>query len=308
MPPSTHTTLHCPRCAYDVSAEPSRWNDDASDERAGLTCPLHGICPECGLRFSWALLYRPELAEVPWFVEEKQRASHSLPQHRFRALRTWLAAMLPWVFWKRIAIEVPHDIPRRIWWLAVVLLVVPLALMALYVLWVGVYTFAAPQTPAYLFPYSTVHNAFASQRHAVSELQWCLPQSLLPPRWTPWLTVFLAGSLLYPVTLLCLPWTRARSKVHFHHVWRAWTYSLAPLLAIIIIAFVAKLHDSVVAPVFPLFGSMGTPSWLDPFRQTGSVAASFNIAYADSQLIPVLIVWQFVWWLFTLRSGFRMTD
>lgn len=196
----------------------------------------------------------------------------------------------------------------RVWWLAFVLLIAPATMFGIFVAWVGVFTLLHSQMPALYFPHTRAGNALASQGHAISEVWGMLPRTLFPPRWTPWVTIFVVGSVLYPATLLCLPWTRAKSKVHSRHVARAAVYSFAPLLVVMLVFFLTKMYDSIVAPIFPMYGSTGAPSWYDPFSKHPDMAASFDPTRLESQLIVLLSAWQFLFWLFALRSGFRMTD
>jgi hypothetical protein len=307
MPPSTHTTLHCPRCAYDVSAEARRWNDDAIDEREGLACPLEGTCPECGLHFSWALLYRPELADVPWFIEFVGKGPSPAKRYRFAAICTWIMAMLPWLFWRHVSLEVPHQPRKRLWWLVVVFILSPIVLVAIYLTWVAAYSYfrVPPVTPFW----SVTPPDFVQVEllESIKELWNVTPASLIPPRWMPWVSIFFVGFVLYPFTLFCLPWTRAKSKVSTQHVRRAWVYSAAPMLTAFLLAIIARCIDSALYP-FSLYGHSFRENWYDPLRHTTYWPVSLDIARVETLLIPAFSAWQLLFWLFALRSGFRMTD
>src|SRR5688572_13686864 len=103
---SARTTLPCPRCGYDLTGIAASWKE---------TCPLSGVCSECGLAFEWVDVYRPERNRVRGFHEHA---------HTFREWVWWAASTLWWalrprVFWSRVTVFVPLRPWRTLAWLAV---------------------------------------------------------------------------------------------------------------------------------------------------------------------------------------------
>lgn len=49
---STHPV--CPRCGYDLGGAVAAWNGSSNEQLDGASCPLDGVCSECGLRFNWS--------------------------------------------------------------------------------------------------------------------------------------------------------------------------------------------------------------------------------------------------------------
>jgi hypothetical protein len=95
------------------------------------SCPLDGICPECGLGHRWAEVLNPLLTVPAWSFE------HALGRHAVALARTAIATLRPRRFWSAMRMEHPVRINRL---LVVPLLAVPLAgilllLLAAVLLW-----------------------------------------------------------------------------------------------------------------------------------------------------------------------------
>jgi len=85
----------CPRCFYDLRGIVATWDD---------SCPMRGVCSECGLEFAWRDVCDP-LADAPlWCIEY---APHSLMRS---AARTWRAS---WTgrLWREL--RLPHAVRWR---------------------------------------------------------------------------------------------------------------------------------------------------------------------------------------------------
>lgn len=80
--------VRCPRCGYDQRGTVSTWQD---------TCPLRGICTECGLEFDWSHVLQPEKFEPPWCVEYAPRRVWVKS-----CVLTYLCSWLPGQFWSRL--------------------------------------------------------------------------------------------------------------------------------------------------------------------------------------------------------------
>lgn len=83
-PRTVSHTAACPRCGYDLSGEVTRWAD---------SCPLEGTCPECGSRFSWRWVIRPQI-RTPRPSFEHYRG--------LKALRWTWREMLMNRWWRRV--------------------------------------------------------------------------------------------------------------------------------------------------------------------------------------------------------------
>lgn len=78
----------CPRCGYELRGLIESWRE---------SCPLLGICSECGLKFIWSEVLHPEKYEPLWCVEFPSAG----PIWR-SALKTYLRSFLPWRFFSEL--------------------------------------------------------------------------------------------------------------------------------------------------------------------------------------------------------------
>jgi hypothetical protein len=90
--------IRCPRCGYDQRGVVATWNE---------TCPLNGVCSECGLHFGWCDVLVPERFEPQWCVEYASRLQ-GVP---WAACKTFVRSFWPWGFWTRLQMS------HRIRWL-----------------------------------------------------------------------------------------------------------------------------------------------------------------------------------------------
>lgn len=107
-------SARCPRCGYDQRGVIVTWKD---------SCPLEGVCSECGLCFEWAELLSTRVRWPRWCVEYAT-SGLTLPA---RAIKTLCRTPWPWGFWRSLQM---HHAPRwqgmALYWLSL--------LTALYVL------------------------------------------------------------------------------------------------------------------------------------------------------------------------------
>jgi hypothetical protein len=112
---------NCPRCGYDQRGVIATWKE---------SCPLTGVCTECGLAFVWCEVLRPEKFEPRWCIEFEPKARRLV----WAAMRTYFRSFLPWQFWSRLKMsDAIHW--RRL--LAYVLLLLLLLLLLYVVIQVG---------------------------------------------------------------------------------------------------------------------------------------------------------------------------
>ncbi len=95
----------CARCGYDLSGDVESWEE---------SCPVAGVCSECGLEFLWADALRTDRQELHWQFE------HTKQWWNIRkAWGTVIRALFPWQFWRKV--QVRHEVrgKRLVLWLLV---------------------------------------------------------------------------------------------------------------------------------------------------------------------------------------------
>lgn len=276
----------CPRCDYDQSGEVSRWTD---------TCPLEGVCSECGLAFEWGDALVPDRARVRGFVEHAERK-----RVFSTAWRTWWWALRPWYFWGRVRLEHRPRVERMLWWMFMVLAVPRLVQV--------VVVFGAQ-----IALYSFVRSGLAFGDWVMSMLSMLFDDfvRLYSPSGGPGLSLamssaliaFMTSAVAYPAVLLCLPWTRRSAKVRKGHLARACIYSLAPLAPLMVLS----LFTWILVVLAQMTGGPPTPG-----RQpglTGPQEFAQWCLYRFIELkhyVPLVgFAWLQVWWWFALSRGFR---
>ena len=91
------TNAACPRCGYELRGIVDSWTE---------SCPLLGVCSECGLEFKWSEVFCPDKYEPVWCVEF--RTAGWLPRS---ALKTLMMSFRPWRFWREL--KMSHEIHWR---------------------------------------------------------------------------------------------------------------------------------------------------------------------------------------------------
>jgi hypothetical protein len=90
-------TPSCPRCGYDQRGVIDSWT---------RSCPLTGICSECGLEFAWRDLLDERFKIKPWFFE------HALRRHVRSFFYTLWRSLRPSSFWRWVRLEDDIDLHR----------------------------------------------------------------------------------------------------------------------------------------------------------------------------------------------------
>jgi hypothetical protein len=279
----------CPRCAYDQSGAIATWED---------TCPLEGICPECGLTFAWTNVFHPERSQLRGFVEHAQ----SPVQFALWSIRTCWWAMLPNRYWCRATLE-RQPRPWR-WAFALLTLFAALQLFAavarILALWLdrpnadrSEYTFAA------LVPFFRVDSVVSNPWAAYERGTFVLGGLVFTPlfhQYPPALLLTLLVPLLLAGLLMMLPFTRAVAKVRAAHVARAAIGAYAPLL----IWFVLMAVDAVAR----------YDVYFSPLRAVGDIAVWISEAAWGHWVwfAALAIAWQAWWWYSALSTGYRIKN
>lgn len=219
----------CPRCAYDQSGEASRWT---------ASCPVRGTCPECGLEFHWTDLYHPHRLLIPWYYEHARAWSPGL----VRLVRSCLVLLYPFALFRRITVEVAPR-PRRLAWLAVLLIVVPWSLRA--VCLSAVALISPPSVPMGITR-STLSQVVEPWLWPFLRRQWWWGENdkaiitidgdayvTMTHMW-PSAAVFAMGLIVMPGIILALLTTSRRvSKVRWSHLFRCFIWGLFPVCLMI---------------------------------------------------------------------------
>jgi len=100
--------IRCPRCGYDQRGVVEAWSD---------SCPLDGVCSECGLEFAWAHVFNPGLHPPRWCVEYARW--WGVP---WRAITTLLMSLLPMRFWRTLRMHHQFKWRRMLLYLLVLLM------------------------------------------------------------------------------------------------------------------------------------------------------------------------------------------
>lgn len=82
----------CPKCGYDQSGEIATWESQ---------CPVQGICPECGLEFTWTEVFHPLIHDLSWYIEHARSIRSSL----WRTPGTLCRLGIPHVYWRSLNVK-----------------------------------------------------------------------------------------------------------------------------------------------------------------------------------------------------------
>ena len=281
-------TPTCPRCGYDLSGIVASWTN---------SCPLAGICSECGHPLRWVEVLDPKAQLVRWFIEHPFPGRHVLG----RAMATWFWIIAPWVFWNRVGMKSPVSKWRMVLWL--VLPLVTIHLIAGVARSATIWQFWPPKQPlplydllplnlivAWLGPFLGITIRGLTYVVAPIQQQWPYP-----------VTVLLAISLGMPLLLLMLSGTRKACRLRRAHVWRAMGYGFAWL--VVLAAARAVSYIDTLAGIFPV--SNASPWWA---FVRGNNWIDIQIHEYPWRWGSVLIAWCIIWWWCAIARGFRLPD
>ncbi len=237
---STSTSwIRCPRCGYDLSALPPTWE---------AACPLYGLCSECGYEVEWSVVLDPQGRVPGWFFEAEIFSRWAWGRV---FVQTWLAALVPWMFWKRVRLETPVRI-RCLWWFAAVALVVGGGLR------IGV---------EWVFLLGMSQLAGGALVDAVVSVRIL----------TEIFTLIGLCTLLPAGAVLVLPQSRRAAKVRPAHVWRAAVYG-TPGLSVVICLYWLQEYAAALG-------------WIPFLVEPGYLLAAPPAALVTVSLLWVVIWW-----------------
>ncbi len=277
--PTWHPT--CPRCGYDLGGAVAAWKNPAQRDGEGASCPLEGVCSECGLAFAWADVMRPDRVTPGWSFEHAPVGT-GLVANLVRLFRTVMRLMRPRRLWGTMPLAVSVHRGRA----AVVGLT---GLVPAYVL--SVILVSAMLTSGWLLAWwaskldvTTQSPSLVSHLLSVSTywfVQWHFDwsgNSLECVTLVGWLWPVMVGPCL-----LLLPQTMRRVRVSRRHIWRVSLYGLW----LIPLAGLAAMTKAYVCNSFFTFVTyMPRPNpWPERLAESSGM-----IALA----IAFLVLW--LWW------------
>lgn len=282
-----HESL-CPRCAYDLSGEVTRWR---------ASCPVDGVCPECGQGFGWSEVLREDRRLVEGFVEHTKEGWAT----RRAALRTWLWAAWPWVFWGRVGVRHRMDVGRAFGWL--VILIAPAQALL-----------AAADFCRWLLGGRTAAGLKEMAVEAASCVGWPIVEVAggggLGVRLVPLLHTrdysLLVGAwvmtLAWPVLMHDVAWPGVRESDRVRHVVRAAVYSCWWVVLFWWLAAIRQVLKCVHA-LAARSGVLREAAW--------EVYDGYKDVLRDvirMPLLPLALVSAMLaaWWYVTMTRGFRM--
>ncbi len=261
----------CPRCGYDFTGVIESWKD---------SCPVQGVCTECGLEFLCGDVLNPSRMAMRWSFEHAEAK-------RVRALAKTLALTLrPGRFWSAMRMEYQSRLLR------LVLLV--LAAMSLCQVTFMLFACAA-QVPG--IDLEAIWNEILLG--SVPDVEWKnllwlnsiggemydrSTGEVLPPVTTWWL--LLSGALI-PLCFVMLPTTLRKRKVRPRHLARIWAYAIP--VGILTISIPWIVDDALTAFI----------KWQWNHQVLFINAGPILRFWLDNQwrvLVAVWLAWQVWWW------------
>ena len=274
----------CPRCGYDQRGVIDSWTH---------SCPLMGVCSECGHTLRWAEVLDPAARLDPWFAEHAgtgRRAS-------LRIAVTWMWVAFPWIFWNRVGVKLPISIRRMVLWLGVPLIAIHVIAGAvrsstIWLLW---------PSPWYEWFHLELIVAWLGPLVSVRGDRFQMIVALTPGSWPHPITVLVSISLGMPLLLFMLSATRRACRLRRGHVWRASIYGLAWLIPLAIAR--ASSYLETLVDVYP-----GTSRLPWSVLEEGNNWIDIQLHAYPWQWGSALIIWCVVWWWCAIARGFRLPD
>jgi len=194
----------CPRCGYDLSAMPPTWKE---------SCPVEGVCSECGSEFWWGEVLAERASASWWFVESHRAKRFPLP-----VFATLAMLFRPIRFWSSVPVLMPFR-PLRIGYvICSMILLTPLlngVVLALF------YTTSS-------LPFGHIQSAVRMDIITILQdmlrLMWILP---IYEHHAFGLLAFWV--VLTPIAFLVMCASKQHKRIKLPHIARIWMYSIAIL-------------------------------------------------------------------------------
>ncbi len=199
--------LRCPRCGYDLSGLPSSWK---------TSCPVFGVCSECGLDIIWGDVLNPRLTMPKWLFEDEFLRGRRMVR---AYLRTMSRTRNPFRFWRDVRLV--HAVsPRRLVWATIwsALVIYLCGALSVYLRTVVAVNW---WTGGVVMDWSLDGVTQAARRAVI----W--PRLILTPdRIAP-----LMYCLLIPLSFVVLSDSRRLGRIRWAHIWRVAVYGVGALIS-----------------------------------------------------------------------------
>ena len=283
----------CPRCGYDLEGARAAWKD---------SCPLSGVCSECGYEFDWADLLRADRQRVWWLYEHAKRW-----WRLDRAFLTCLATLWPLWFWRRVQPHVRINVRLLLLWplVAAACIAAACSLLALAV-WIYVRISQGASAPDGRLPIVAVRiwsrSLFADFG---SDMTGPTPYTLVISQ----IVAFNVGAMI--VCSVARSHWRARARA-WHFV-RVAIMGLSPAIALLAVAAMCwawrliglLLYGPDVLYVWSTRRQRWSPPWLDfPFAAPAWIE-SWVMRRTNPTDEIFALVWLWLWWWAALHIGLR---
>ncbi len=286
LPRMEHDHPQCPRCGYDQSGEISRWE---------VSCPLAGVCSECGLEIEWSTILSKAFAPPPDFYEANPTS--------MAFIRTMLRSRKPRAFWSWVRMTYPVNL-RRACAAAIIgplfcyllsLLVITLCRTAAVTM--AVNNWAPPSTMTgrpNLWP-------IVLQGISVSALPGTMfrPYSssgIVIAPFAEWLLIHAIAYLFVPVSLLLLPATLRQARVLPRHVVRITAYGM---IGIPIACMLPRVAFEALGAIGSLIRGYRGLFFAGLMNDLGQLVDAILKLFAQRlTLVSALILplWTILWW------------
>lgn len=292
-------TASCPRCGYDLEGARAAWKD---------SCPLTGVCSECGYGFEWADVL---------IARRRRIMRHYEHAHRWwridAASRTLTLALIPHLYWRvhRLHTDV---VPRR-------LLIWPVLIWFVTLVGCAIFTVTVFGTLDLAFgtwPTRWVRGVPVAPELSLQEA-WSAIQGMLPLRVfqnpfgsvlgvgvTPTTQAFIA-CVIFNASASLICWIgrshRLGTMTHPVHLLRVSMIGLAPGVAHLLLcaAVWLWLHVTPVISIATRGSSRGLDFPAHPPRWLHDIYYDRAFFWDDAAMFG----WLLLWWWSALHLGLR---
>lgn len=236
FPSDIKTNARCPRCGYELRGIIDSWRE---------SCPLTGVCSECGLAYLWAELLNDKLYRPRWTIEFVLRGT-LIP---LACLATVVCSFVPWFLWSKLRMSHEMQWKRLGVYLLILFTITWLTYASANTVivgraWIeadqdsqitrlskplefaGLTAFALPNSRKPVFTYTLTH--INQGVPSSTTIPYSAPKWLKRVwRWNDDVTFFMFFFIVaLPATFMLLPVSRRRARVRWRHISRVFAYSL----------------------------------------------------------------------------------
>ncbi|MHA7811826.1 MAG: hypothetical protein ACX94C_00330 [Phycisphaerales bacterium] len=285
----------CPKCGYDQSGEIATWE---------AQCPVHGVCPECGLDFEWADIFDPDRIYLSWYIEHATRKRSML----WRTPRTLAYLLIPNRFWRRLGVEREIRMARLWVWAGTLVAIFYAASVLMSI---------SLRVMSTLYLNAQIRNANARSRVVFAQSGVKVQDMTDPGYWIqiigdglrdpfPWfagpgrigylMAMMMLGTIaVWVIVLRAVPTTRRLAKLRYAHVLRAAVLSVGVAVLLLLFANIAE-HATIVELLY-------RPR---RFAAQGSNPVEVAARLMMRTLAVVMLIWLQWFWIAAFVIGWRI--